>query len=298
MTGVLILDKPAGFTSFDAVAKTRRLCGEKKCGHTGTLDPMATGVMTVLLGGATRFASLLPDHDKAYIASFRLGLTTDTLDVTGTTLATRPVTATRADVAAALAAFRGKITQIPPMYSAVSVGGQRLYQLARQGVEVERPARSVTIHALTLTEADEAANTYTIAVDCSAGTYIRTLVGDLGERLGCGAVLTALRRTRANGFDESQAVTLDRLAEASARGVAASLLIPLDLALGAYPALTVTAAQAARFRNGGALFTARLHGLEGLGLYRVYGPDGAFLGLGEADGGESLAVKRVFQTTE
>ena len=297
MTGVLILDKPAGFTSFDAVAKTRRLCGEKKCGHTGTLDPMATGVMTVLLGGATRFAALLPDHDKSYAATFRLGQTTDTLDCTGTVLETRPVTATRADVEAALAAFRGEITQIPPMYSAVSVGGQRLYKLARQGVEIDRPARRVTIHALTLTQAEEAENVYTVAVDCSAGTYVRTLIGDLGERLGCGAVLTALRRTRANGFDETQAVTLDRLEDAAQRGAAAALLIPLDRALTAYPALTVTAAQAARFRNGGALFTARLYGLGAPGIYRVYAPDGAFLGLGETDGGESLAVKRVFQPT-
>ncbi|MBR4728036.1 MAG: tRNA pseudouridine(55) synthase TruB [Clostridia bacterium] len=295
MTGVLILDKPAGFTSFDAVAKTRRLCGEKKCGHTGTLDPMATGVMTVLLGGATRFAALLPDHDKAYTAVFQLGRITDTLDATGAVLETRPVTATRADVEAALAAFRGEITQIPPMYSAVSVGGQRLYQLARQGVEIERPSRKVTVQTLTLTDADEAANTYTIAVECSAGTYIRTLIGDLGEQLGCGAVLTALRRTRANGFPETQAVTLDRLAAAAAQGTAGSLLLPLDRALAAYPALTVTPAQAVRFRNGGALFTARLHGLQGAGLYRVYDPDGAFLGLGESDGGELLAVRRVFQ---
>lgn len=297
MTGLLILDKPAGFTSFDAVAKTRRLLGEKKCGHTGTLDPMATGVMTVLLGGATRFASLLPDHDKAYTAVFRLGETTDTLDCTGTVLTTRPVTADRAAVAAALAAFRGEIEQVPPMYSAVSVNGQRLYQLARQGVEIERPARRVTVRTLELLAADEAAQSYTIAVDCSAGTYIRTLVSDLGERLGCGAVLTALRRTRANGFSEAQAVSFDQLAAAADAGRAETLLLPLDQAFSSFPAVTVTAAQAVRFCNGGALFTERLRGLQGPGMYRVYDPDGGFLGLGETDGGEALAVRRVFHAT-
>ena len=155
MTGIIILDKPENITSFGAVARVRRICGEKKCGHSGTLDPMATGVMTVMLGGATRFCELLPSHDKEYIASFRLGTVTDTLDITGKVLETRPVSSSKQDVADALESFVGEISQLPPMYSAVSVNGQRLYDLARQGVEIEREERQVTIKKLEMTSSDE-----------------------------------------------------------------------------------------------------------------------------------------------
>lgn len=292
MTGIIIIDKPEGITSFGTVARVRRICGEKKCGHTGTLDPMATGVLTVMLGGATRFTELLPSHDKSYIAAFRLGTVTDTLDITGKVLETRPVVATKEQVCRAAADFVGEISQLPPMYSAICVNGQRLYDLARQGIEVERKARTVDIFSLDFLSCDEEKGEYEIAVSCSAGTYIRTLVDDIGEKLGCGAVMTALRRTSANGFDISNAVTLEKLQEAAEKGETERLIIPVDRALDSFGSVTVSEAQAKRFLNGGELFLSRLN-LTGGGMQRVYAPNGDFLGVGEPEENE-LKVRRVF----
>ena len=294
MTGIILIDKPKDITSFGAVARVRRICGEKKCGHTGTLDPMATGLLTVMLGGATRFSELLPSHDKAYRAEFRLGTVTDTLDITGKVLETRPVSANAAQVAAALAEFVGEIEQLPPMYSAVSVNGKRLYDLARQGVEVEREPRRVTVYSAEILEANESAGEYAVSVECSSGTYIRTLISDLGEKLGCGAVLTELRRTAANGFKIDSAVTLEALSQAAESGELDRLIIPVDRALEEYPIITVSAAQAGRFGNGGELSLERLKYPRTLGLFRIYDPDRAFMGLGEIGDGDSLKVKRVF----
>lgn len=294
MTGIILIDKPKDITSFGAVARVRRICGEKKCGHTGTLDPMATGLLTVMLGGATRFSELLPSHDKAYRAEFRLGTVTDTLDITGKVLETHPVSANAAQVAAALAEFVGEIEQLPPMYSAVSVNGKRLYDLARQGVEVEREPRRVTVYSAEILEANESAGEYAVSVECSSGTYIRTLISDLGEKLGCGAVLTELRRTAANGFKIDSAVTLEVLSQAAESGELDRLIIPVDRALEEYPIITVSAAQARRFGNGGELSLERLKYPRTLGLFRIYDPDGAFMGLGEIGDGDSLKVKRVF----
>ena len=294
MTGIILLDKPKDITSFGAVARVRRICGEKKCGHTGTLDPMATGVLTVMLGGSTRFCELLPSHDKAYTASFRLGTVTDTLDITGKVLETREVNVTAEQVREKIRDFIGDISQLPPMYSAVSVNGQRLYDLARQGIEVERKAREVTVFSIEILNENEQAGEYEIAVECSSGTYIRTLIADLGEALGCGAVLTELRRTKANGFDISQAVTLEQLEKAAENGEISGVLIPVDKALEEYPVIKVTAAQAKRFRNGGELDLQRLKYPRMLGLFRIYDPDDNFIGLGEIGTGDSLTVKRVF----
>ena len=294
MTGIILLDKPKDITSFGAVARVRRICGEKKCGHTGTLDPMATGVLTVMLGGSTRFCELLPSHDKAYTASFRLGTVTDTLDITGKVLETREVNVTAEQVREKIRDFIGDISQLPPMYSAVSVNGQRLYDLARQGIEVERKAREVTVFSIEILNENEQAGEYEIAVECSSGTYIRTLIADLGEALGCGAVLTELRRTKANGFDISQAVTLEQLEKAAENGEISGVLIPVDKALEEYPIIKVTAAQAKRFRNGGELDLQRLKYPRMLGLFRIYDPDDNFIGLGEIGTGDSLTVKRVF----
>lgn len=294
MTGIILLDKPKDITSFGAVARVRRICGEKKCGHTGTLDPMATGVLTIMLGGATRFCELLPSHDKAYIASFRLGTVTDTLDITGKVLETREVSVTAEQVREKIKGFVGDISQLPPMYSAVSVNGQRLYDLARQGIEVERKAREVTVFSIEMLGENEQAGEYEIAVECSSGTYIRTLIADLGEALGCGAVLTELRRTKANGFDISQAVTLEQLEKAAESGELNGVLIPVDKALEEYPVIKVTAAQAKRFRNGGELDLQRLKYPRMLGLFRICDPEDNFIGLGEIGTGDSLTVKRVF----
>lgn len=294
MTGIILLDKPKDITSFGAVARVRRICGEKKCGHTGTLDPMATGVLTVMLGGATRFIELLPSHNKAYRASFRLGTITDTLDITGKILETREVSVTAEEVKEKLKAFIGDISQLPPMYSAVSVNGQRLYDLARQGIEVERKSRQVTVFSIDVLSENEETGEYEIQVECSSGTYIRTLISDLGEALGCGAVMTDLRRTKANGFEIRNAVTLEQLEEAVNGGKISDLLIPVDRALEEYPVIKISEAQAKRFRNGGELSLERLRYPRMLGYFRVYDPDGNFIGIGEIGQKDCLEIKRVF----
>lgn len=281
MTGFLLLDKPAGMTSFAATAKCRRLFGTKKAGHTGTLDPMATGVLVAALGAATRFIDLLPSSEKAYRADFRLGETTDTLDSTGTVLTRSPVTCKKEDVALALERFRGEIMQVPPMYSALQKDGVRLYTLARQGIDVPREARPVTIAAMELIAADEETNTYTIDVRCSAGTYIRALIGDLGAALGCGAVMTALCRTAANGQTIDCCHTFEAIEALETEDARQKLLIPVEQML-QYDGVTVTEAQATRFQNGGELALDRLRGADRDGLYCVFAPDGRFLGVGEA----------------
>ncbi len=284
MPGLLLLDKSPGITSFTAVARVRRALGEKKAGHTGTLDPMATGVLPVLLGGATRFGDYLPTGEKEYVAGFRLGIATDTLDITGQVLAEMPVHAGPAEVEAGLAPFRGKIMQVPPMYSALSQGGVRLYELARQGKTVERQAREVDIFALELCAGEEVVleHEYRLRVRCSAGTYIRTLIDDLGRSLGCGAAMTSLRRTMANGFGIERCHTQEELEQ---RGGAC--VIPVDAVLTHYIAVTVTQLQARRFTNGGELDLARLPELPAApedALTRVYDPEGRFLGLGRVRG--------------
>ena len=294
MTGIILLDKPKGITSFGAVARIRRICSEKKCGHTGTLDPMATGVLTVMLGGGTRFIELLPSHDKAYSATFRLGTVTDTLDITGKVLETREVNVTAEQVKEKLKDFVGEISQLPPMYSAVSVDGQRLYDLARQGIEVERTPRQVSIFSIEMLSENEETGEYEISVECSSGTYIRTLIADLGEALGCGAVMTELRRTKANGFEIEKAVTLEQLEAAAENGTLDEIVIPVADALENYPMIKVTEAQAKRFRNGGELDLQRLKYQRMLGYFRIFDPSGNFIGLGEIGEGDSLAVKRVY----
>lgn len=289
MNGFVVLDKSEGMTSFRASAILRRIYNEKKTGHTGTLDPMATGVLPVALGKATRFIDFLPESDKGYTARFKLGIITDTLDITGTVLETREVNVKREDIEAVLPSFTGEIMQLPPMYSAVSVGGVRLYELARKGIEIEREQRKITVYSLTLRDTENE-DEYEIDVKCSKGTYIRTLIADMGEKLGCGAAMTALRRTLSNGFTVEEAVTeeeLHSLGEKAVRGIDAPFLC--------YPEVRVTDKQAKRFSNGGELSADRLHREIFPSLYRVYGPDGAFLGLGEVkqDDLTTLWAKRV-----
>lgn len=291
MTGFIILDKPEGITSFIGGAIVRRVTGEKKTGHTGTLDPMATGVLPVAVGGnAPRFIELLPSHDKGYRASFKLGTTTDTLDITGTVLSTCDKIPDENEVKKAISHFQGAIEQLPPMYSAIKKDGKRLYELARQGIEVEREKRIVTIYNCDFVSFEN--GEYTIDVKCSKGTYIRSLISDIGEMLGCGAVMTALRRTLSNGFSIEEAHTEEELKNAED---VSQFIIPVDKALGAYPEIKVSEAQAKRFRNGGELDAQRLHTKLSPSFYRVYSPDNVFLGLGEFRENETnLFVKRVF----
>ena len=223
MDGIIILDKPEDFTSFDMVAKMRRLLGTRKVGHAGTLDPMATGVLPIFVGRATKCCDILPNQNKRYTATFQLGYTTDTLDATGRVLTRTEVSATKEDVEKALESFRGEIMQLPPMYSAIQINGKRLYDLARQGIEIEREKRPVTITELNLLSADDTQHIYQIDVACSKGTYIRTLCADIGEALGCGATMTALRRTEAAGFSIADSITLEEAEKLSEEGTPASI---------------------------------------------------------------------------
>jgi tRNA pseudouridine55 synthase len=280
VTGFVILDKPEGLSSFQASRALRRIYNEKKIGHTGTLDPMATGVLPVALGSATRFIPFIPDEDKEYIARFKLGIRTDTLDITGTVIDESDVNVSAFDVKNALGSFRGKLMQVPPMYSALSKDGVKLYKLARQGQTVEREAREINIYSLELTCVLEY-NEYEIRVACSKGTYIRSLIDDIGVALNTYAVMTKLRRTKSNGFDIKNAVSLDSLSEMPFEK-AAERIINIDAALSAYPEISVSEAQAKRFLNGGELSLDRLKPIEAAdGLYRVYSEDGRFLGVGE-----------------
>lgn len=283
--GILIIDKPAGWTSMDVCAKIRGILHEKQVGHGGTLDPMATGVLPVFVGRATRAVEFAENGRKEYLAGLRLGQTTDTQDVTGTVLETRPVTAGREDLEVALETFRGDISQVPPMYSAVKVNGKKLYELARKGREVERKPRSVTIYELELLEA-ESETDYRLRCLCSKGTYIRTLCHDIGRALGCGGCMSSLRRTMAAGFTLQDAVTLEDVRE---RGEA--LLRPLDSLFIQHPALTVRSpGQEKRVRCGNPI---TLPGTAD-GTYRVYGREGDFLCLSRAVGGELTAIKNFF----
>ena len=298
MNGVIVIDKPADFTSFDVIAVVRRLTGQRKTGHTGTLDPNATGVLPVLLGAATKAQDRIPNHDKSYLAQFRLGLTTDTLDIWGEVKTETTSRVTEDDVRALLPRFSGEIMQVPPMYSAIKKDGQRLYDLARKGVEVEREARPVTVYRLELVSFDSETQSGELAVSCSKGTYVRTLIDDIGQALGVGAVMTALRRTEACGFTLSDCVTLDRLRQLCGEGVADSVLLPTDSLFAVYPKLTVSDAQATRFSNGGALDlsrTALKNTADDGAICRVYAGSGRFLGLGRVCTDENLLkIEKLF----
>ncbi len=289
MNGVLLIDKPEGFTSFDVIAVVRKLTGQRKTGHTGTLDPNATGVLPVLLGSATKAQDIIPNHDKSYTARFKLGLTTDTLDIWGSQTSQAESKVTKVEIEQLLPRFSGEIKQIPPMYSAIKKDGQRLYDLARKGVEVERDARTVTVYKLSLTAFDEEAQEGTIEVTCSKGTYIRTIIDDLGRALGTGAVMTALRRTFACGFSIDECITLDKLKDLAQNGEVSSIARPVESLFSGYAGLAVSDAQAKRFSNGGALDISRTALKSGGAaegeLFRVKNKNGVFLGLGKVESG-------------
>lgn len=297
VNGILLIDKPTDFTSFDVCAVVRGMLRTKKVGHSGTLDPMATGVLPILVGSATRALDLIPSHDKTYVAGFQLGVRTDTLDITGKILAENQAEVEENALRAVIEQFAGDILQVPPMYSAVSVGGKKLYDLARQGVEVEREARPVTIYNISLDEYNAENASGILTVHCSKGTYIRTLIDDIGQTLGCGAVLTSLRRTMASGIDIGACMTLQQAQEYKNEGVLESKLRPVDTIFDCYPALYISDNQAVRFNNGAALALDRLHPpvTDGVkqqdklsaarypegSLYRVYArTNQQFLGLG------------------
>lgn len=295
MTGIICVDKPRDFTSFDVVAKVRGITRCRKVGHGGTLDPMATGVLPIFFGRATKALDIMPVQGKRYTAAFRLGITTDTQDITGKTLTTdgRPVT--RAELETALPAFRGEIDQLPPMYSAVWVDGRRLYDLARQGLEVERPTRKITVHTLELLDYDPAAREGVLEVSCSKGAYIRTIIHDIGQSLGCGGVLTALRRTQALGYTLDCCHTLEQLQELAATDRLAGELLPVDTVFNQLPRVGLTPVQAKMLRNGVRLDTRRIVGVTPeLGHVTVWQGD-RFLATANIDHNEhELIMERLF----
>ncbi len=283
--GVLLLDKPLGLSSNDALQKVKRLLRAEKAGHTGTLDPLASGLLPLCFGAATKFSQASLDADKRYLATLALGETRRGGDLEGEVLRTRPVTATRADLLAACARFSGEIEQTPPMHSALKHEGKALYEYARAGVEVERTARRVTIHAIDIVEGDHAR--WVLDVRCSKGTYIRTLVEDIGEALGCGAHLAALRRTGSGALTLERAVTLEAL-EAMSEAERDACLLSADALLAECPVVRLGADDAARFLAG----MRRRLGLADAPQVRVFGPEpSAFLGAGHIVAGELISTR-------
>lgn len=285
MNGILCMNKPQDFTSFDVIGKLRGILHMKRLGHTGTLDPMATGVLPILVGTATKACDILPNQDKTYQATVVFGKATDTLDIWGNPLQNYPEQhVTEAALRAILPEFLGDITQLPPMYSAVSVNGKRLYELARKGETVERPTRTVHIDAITLDAFDETQQTATLTVSCGKGTYIRTLLSDIGQRLGGDAVMTALTRTAACGYLLQDCLTFEQVAAAMADGTLEEHLLPTDSLFSSYPKLRLNAAQERMFCNGVKLDLKRLRDLQpDQDIYTVYGATGTFLGTALAD---------------
>ena len=288
MNGILLVDKPMDWTSSDVVAKLRGLLHEKRIGHSGTLDPMATGLLVVFVGRATRAVEYAESQEKRYLASLRLGISTDTQDITGNRLSGSPREIGENELEHTLALFRGDIQQIPPMYSAIKVGGKKLYEIARRGGEVERKARPVQIRELQLLGRE--GEDWLLDVTCSKGTYIRTLCHDIGESLGCGGCMSALRRIRAGEFSIDNACTLDAIREAAERGEAERLLLPVESLFREVPALNIDARGEGRIRCGSSIASSAAEG-----EYRVYGPTGAFLALARVSGGELRTIKSFFE---
>lgn len=284
MNGIVIIDKPAAWTSQDVTARLRRVFGTRRIGHGGTLDPMATGVLPVFVGRATRGVEFFEHAEKTYETELLLGVATDTEDTTGTVLTRREVSVTQEQLDGTLERFRGEIMQIPPMYSALKVNGQKLCDLARKGRQVERQPRPVTIHELTLLSRE--GDTLRLRVRCSKGTYIRTLCADIGEALGCGGCMQALRRTQAGEYTIAEAVPLQQLLEAAEPE---TYLRDVDTMFRGYPGVKLTVNQEKRCRNGNA-FSVSLPG----GTYRAYSQSGEFLMLAKVEDGVMSTIKSFF----
>ena len=285
MNGIVIVDKPQGWTSQDVTARLRRVFNTRRIGHGGTLDPMATGVLPVFVGRATRGVEFFEHAEKTYETVLRLGLTTDTEDISGTVLSEQDAFVTGEELEAVLQKFRGEIMQVPPMYSALKVNGQKLVDLARKGKEVERQPRPITIHELTLLGME--ADGIHLRVRCSKGTYIRTLCKDIGEALGCGGCMAALRRVTAGEYTIEESVPLQTLLETEDPE---QYLRPVDSMFRNYPAVTLTEKQELRCRNGNS-FSIQLED----GTYRAYGKDGEFLMLAKVDDGVMSTIKSFWE---
>ena len=286
MNGIILIDKPQGWTSHDVVGKLRGILHERRIGHSGTLDPLATGLLVVFIGRATRAVEFAEADRKEYIAGLRLGMSTDTQDITGRIISKETDIPDEPEVRIAIERFRGELEQTPPMYSAVKIGGKKLYELARKGESIERKPRHITIFGLEITGRSD--NDYILDVVCSKGTYIRTLCHDIGAAMGCGGCMSSLRRTMAAGFTLADSVTLDAVLQADEP---AALLLPVDAYFSGYPDLVADPEQEKRIRNGAAL---PMPGLPD-GRYRVYGQDGTFLALSQGENGVLTTVKSFYE---
>jgi len=288
MNGILLIDKEPDWTSNDVVVKLKGILHERRIGHSGTLDPMATGLLTVFVGRATRAVQFAESDSKRYRAALRLGVTTDTQDITGTVLEQEDAAVTQAELETVLERFRGEIEQIPPMYSAIQIGGRRLYDIARKGGTVERAARPVTIHELNIVGRE--GEDWLLDVHCSKGTYIRTLCHDIGQALGCGGCMSALRRTEAGAFRVDDAITISEAQRLRDAGEIEQRLLPVDMLFSREKTCTASAQEEKRIRCGTEYRTALPDG-----LYRVYGESGAFLMLGRAEDGAMKTIKNFFE---
>ncbi len=280
-SGILCVRKPKGFTSFDVVAKMRGILKTKKIGHAGTLDPMAEGVLPIFVEGATKACDIMPENTKAYTASFKLGLVTDTQDITGTVTKQCECISKEDEIKEKLKNFSGLTDQIPPMYSAVSVGGKRLYELARQGIEVERKPRKIFIEKAELVSYDSEKAEGVLDIVCSKGTYVRTIIHDLGQLLGCGAVMTALVRTSSNGFSLNECFTLEEIQKYADEGRSDELILPVERVFESLHKIKLNTSDTALYKNGVKL-SCKKYGLDEKDestRYRVFSDENIFLGL-------------------
>lgn len=288
MNGIILVDKPQDWTSHDVVAKLRGVLHERRIGHSGTLDPLATGLLVVFVGRATRAVEFAEADSKEYIAGLRLGIATDTQDISGNVISSCETIPPRETVICAVNSFVGQIEQIPPMYSAIKVGGKKLYELARRGESVERKSRRISINSIDVVGED--GDDLLLKVSCSKGTYIRTLCHDIGEKLDCGACMSSLRRTAAGAFLIENAHSIEEIQAAAANGDLQNFLLPLDTLFAQYPVLTVNENRTKRLKTGNIInFNASD------GKYRVYSESGEFLLLGEISDGKLKTIKNFFE---
>lgn len=290
MNGIILVDKPQDWTSHDVVAKLRGVLHERRIGHSGTLDPLATGLLVVFVGRATRAVEFAEADSKEYITGLHLGVSTDTQDITGNIVAESAALPDEAALREAIGRFIGDIEQIPPMYSAIKIGGKKLYELARRGESVERAPRKITVSAIDIVGRD--GDDYILNISCSKGTYVRTLCSDIGEALGCGACMSSLRRTRAGAFSVDEAHSLADIEAAAREGRLSDIILPVDTLFASFPKLTVSQSAAKRLKNGNIIKISAEDG-----DYRVYSDPEEFLLLGRVEGGKLKTIKSFYEVS-
>ena len=290
MNGIILVDKPQDWTSHDVVAKLRGVLHERRIGHSGTLDPLATGLLVVFVGRATRAVEFAEADSKEYLAGLRLGVSTDTQDITGNVIAKCDALPDEAAVRETLCRFIGDIEQIPPMYSAIKIGGKKLYEFARRGESVERTPRKITVSSIDIVDKD--GTDYILNISCSKGTYVRTLCNDIGDALGCGACMSSLRRTRAGAFSVDEAHSLEDIEDAALEDRLSDIILPVDALFAPFPKLTVSESAAKRLKNGNVIKVSAEDG-----DYRVYSDSEEFLLLGRVEDGKLKTIKSFFEVS-